>query len=66
MSSLFASLKEKAQSASNQLTSGFGRPDGPESPQQQGQSSGGLASITKSHAFESLHHQLRSLQQQYS
>ncbi|KAI0094631.1 Eisosome component PIL1-domain-containing protein [Irpex rosettiformis] len=61
MSSLFASLKEKAQSASNQLAGSFNRPESP-----QGSQAGGLAGLTKSHAFESLHHQLRTFQQQYS
>lgn len=68
MSSLFSSLREKAQSAVNSsgLTShNFGRSDGAESPPP-GQSSGGVAGIMKSHAFESLHHQLRTFQQQYS
>ncbi|KAI0702521.1 Eisosome component PIL1-domain-containing protein, partial [Cytidiella melzeri] len=63
MSSLFASLKEKAQSASNQLSSGLSSSD---SQQQPAQSPGGLAAFTKSHTFESLHHQLRTFQQQYS
>ena len=74
MSSLFQSLKDKAQSAINSsglsehIPGAAARPgDGKTSPGAQGgQSSGGLSGITKSYAFESLHHQFRTFQQQYS
>lgn len=77
MSSLFQSLKDKATSAVNssgiaeRLPGGFGRTStdgGKTSPPPTGQASsgGGLSNITKSHTFESLHHQLRTFQQQYS
>ncbi|KAJ3550562.1 hypothetical protein NM688_g5048 [Phlebia brevispora] len=63
MSSIFQSLKDKAQSAvsssglADHLPGGFSRTDGKTSP------TGGMS---KSHTLESLHHQLRSFQQQFS
>ncbi|TBU34559.1 Eisosome component PIL1-domain-containing protein [Dichomitus squalens] len=61
MQGLFSSLADKAQSALNQTP--LGRTTSNQSTQG-GQSPG--SSILKSHAFESIHHQLRSFQQQYS
>ncbi|KAI0639756.1 Eisosome component PIL1-domain-containing protein [Trametes polyzona] len=56
MQGLFSSLADKAQSALGRSSQGS---DG------SGQSSGS-GGILKSHAFESIHHQLRTFQQQYS
>ncbi|THH02138.1 hypothetical protein EW026_g686 [Hermanssonia centrifuga] len=74
MSSFFSALKDKAQSAVNatplagHIPGSSPRPETPESSTATGQSPGGgpLAGITKSHTFETLHHQLRTFQQQYS
>ena len=55
MQGLFSSLADKAQSALNSTP--LGRQEG---------GSGQTGGILKSHAFESIHHQLRSFQQQYS
>ncbi len=62
MQGLFSSLADKAQSALNSTS--LGR----QSQQGEGTSAGQSNSggILKSHAFESIHHQLRSFQQQYS
>ncbi|KAI0830665.1 Eisosome component PIL1-domain-containing protein [Trametes gibbosa] len=61
MQGLFSSLADKAQSAIN--ASPLGRSS--QSSDGSGQSSGS-GGILKSHAFESIHHQLRTFQQQYS
>lgn len=72
MSSFFSSLKDKAQSAvsSSPLAGhipGVGRTDGADSPQAgQSGSGGGIGGFMKSHGLEGIHHQLRTLQQQYS
>ncbi|RPD81999.1 hypothetical protein L226DRAFT_528211 [Lentinus tigrinus ALCF2SS1-7] len=58
MQGLFSSLADKAQSALGRTGTG-GQGEGAS-----GQS--GSGGILKSHAFESIHHQLRSFQQQYS
>ena len=63
--SFFSSLKDKAQSAVN--SAGFGRSDNAESSEAGQTSSGtGLGGFMKSHGLEGIHHQLRTLQQQYS
>ncbi len=69
MAGLFQSLKDKAQSVVNNsgLSSGAGRTDDRASTNSaSGAQQGGLAGLTKTHAFESISHQLRSFQQQYS
>ncbi|EPT03949.1 hypothetical protein FOMPIDRAFT_98807 [Fomitopsis schrenkii] len=58
MSDFLSSLKGKAQSAFTQAQAGL---TGAADP-----SSGHGGGLLKSHAFESIHHQLRSFQQQYS
>ncbi|OSD03616.1 hypothetical protein PYCCODRAFT_1476997 [Trametes coccinea BRFM310] len=62
MQGLFSSLADKAQSALNSTP--LGR-SGQSSDGGSGQSSGS-GGILKSHAFESIQHQLRTFQQQYS
>ncbi|KAI1793904.1 Eisosome component PIL1-domain-containing protein [Ganoderma leucocontextum] len=62
MQGLFSSLADKAQSALNQTP--LGRTNNPQGSQ--GGQSSAAGGILKSHAFESIHHQFRSLQQQYS
>ncbi|PIL31612.1 hypothetical protein GSI_06314 [Ganoderma sinense ZZ0214-1] len=62
MQGLLSSLADKAQSALNQTP--LGRTNS-QLGSQGGQSSA-AGGILKSHAFESIHHQFRSLQQQYS
>ncbi|KAI0721285.1 Eisosome component PIL1-domain-containing protein [Cerioporus squamosus] len=57
MQGLFSSLADKAQSA-------LGRTSTNQGEGASGQS--GSGGILKSHAFESIHHQFRSIQQQYS
>lgn len=58
MSDFLSSLKGKAQSAFTQAQAGLtGAPD---------PASGHGGGLLKSHAFESIHHQLRNFQQQYS
>ncbi|EKM61188.1 uncharacterized protein PHACADRAFT_168609 [Phanerochaete carnosa HHB-10118-sp] len=64
MSSFFSSLKDKAQSAVN--SAGLGRSDTTESSQADQTSSGGISGFMKSHGLEGIHHQLRTMQQQYS
>ena len=58
MQGLFSSLADKAQSA-------LGR-TGSSSQGEGGSGQSNAGGILKSHAFESIHHQLRSFQQQYS
>ncbi|KAI0652224.1 Eisosome component PIL1-domain-containing protein [Trametes meyenii] len=62
MQGLFSSLADKAQSALNSTSLGRANQGGDGGS---GQSSGS-GGILKSHAFESIHHQLRTFQQQYS
>lgn len=62
MQGLFSSLADKAQSALNQTP--LGRTNSQQGSQ--GGQSSAAGGILKSHAFESIHHQFRSLQQQYS
>ncbi|KAI0673489.1 Eisosome component PIL1-domain-containing protein [Trametes maxima] len=62
MQGLFSSLADKAQSALNSTPLGRTNQSGDGGS---GQSSGS-GGILKSHAFESIHHQLRTFQQQYS
>ncbi|KZT72730.1 hypothetical protein DAEQUDRAFT_684925 [Daedalea quercina L-15889] len=57
MSDFLSQLKDKAQSALSSAQSGLTGPQG---------ASGQGGGILKSHAFESIHHQLRNFQQQYS
>ncbi|KAI0778536.1 Eisosome component PIL1-domain-containing protein [Trametes elegans] len=63
MQGLFSSLADKAQSALNSTSLGRANQGADGGSAQSPASSGG---ILKSHAFESLHHQLRTFQQQYS
>ncbi|CDO76633.1 hypothetical protein BN946_scf184868.g47 [Trametes cinnabarina] len=63
MQGLFSSLTDKAQSALNSTP--FGRSGQGSDGGSSGQSSGS-GGILKSHAFESIQHQLRTFQQQYS
>lgn len=64
MSGFFSSLKDKAQSAVS--STGLGRTETGESSQAGQSGSGGFSGFMKSHGLEGIHHQLRTLQQQYS
>ncbi|KAH9950461.1 Eisosome component PIL1-domain-containing protein [Amylocystis lapponica] len=66
MSNFFSSMADKAQSALNSSPLAQHLPPSLTGQSGENAQGGGMAGITKSHAFESIHHQIRTFQQQYS